>query len=340
MKNSTVIYAKQKLLAQLALSGAMSLDQFLNLWAGYYYSYNNPFGQKHFTTAPEISQMFGEVIGVFLVDKILNSNINKFNLLELGAGSGQLMQDVLRIMQKFNVLNRVENIFILENSNLLQKVQKDNLKQYNIEWLSNLKNLPELPTLVIANEFFDALPIKQFIKKDTGFHEIYVRESNGSIEFFPIDDAVNIGEINCEYESVIEYSPSANAIFSDLVNHIKNFKGLGVFIDYGYTKPLLRSTLRCYKGGEQVSIFSHAAESDITADVNFADFIKILDKKKVQNNITTQEKFLKNNGILVLAQKLIANGASPDKIENDLNKLIAKNEMGEKFKFLIAENLC
>ena len=149
----------------------ISLDKFIfkSLYDkknGYYMS-RNPFGKKgDYITSPNISILFSEMIAVWTISFWENlGSPKKFNLIELGAGNGEMMKDMVATFQKFPLFKKSCKINILEKSNYLKEIQKKKLKNKNIRWLKNLKELSNTPSIFLANEFFDALPIKQFFKK-------------------------------------------------------------------------------------------------------------------------------------------------------------------------------
>ena len=149
----------------------LSLDKFIdeslyNKKLGYYMK-GNPFGVKgDFITSPNISILFSEMIAVWVISFWESLKCPKqFNLIELGAGNGEMMTIMMSTFKKFPQFKRCCNIKILEKSAYLKKIQKKKIKSRKIEWLNDVKNLDNLPCIFIANEFFDALPIKQFIKK-------------------------------------------------------------------------------------------------------------------------------------------------------------------------------
>ena len=149
----------------------ISLDKFIN-FALYdkkkgYYMQKNPFGRKgDFITAPNISRMFSEMIAIWILGFWENlGNPKKINLVELGAGNGEMMKILIETFKKFPLFFDSCNIFIHEKSLKLKKIQKDKLDKDKIIWISDLKEIKKFPTIFIANEFFDAIAIKQFIKK-------------------------------------------------------------------------------------------------------------------------------------------------------------------------------
>ena len=144
-----------------------------------YYMNINPFGEKgDFTTSPNISILFSEMIAVWIIafwEKLKCPK--KFNLIELGAGNGEMMTDIIKSFEKFPLFKDCCKINILEKSLHLKKIQKIKLKNQNVTWIKNLNNLSKIPSIFIANEFFDALPVKQFIKKNNKWYERNVKIS-------------------------------------------------------------------------------------------------------------------------------------------------------------------
>ena len=150
-----------------------TLDKFIeeslyNTKSGYYMK-KNPFGKKgDFITAPNISILFSEMIAIWVISFWEKLDCpKKFNLIELGAGNGEMMRVFVNTFKKFPQFQKSCKINILEKSKLLQQTQKANIKDKNVKWLNSLNQLNNLPCIFIANEFFDALPIKQFLKKKT-----------------------------------------------------------------------------------------------------------------------------------------------------------------------------
>jgi NADH dehydrogenase [ubiquinone] 1 alpha subcomplex assembly factor 7 len=149
----------------------LSIDKYIeealyNKKFGYYMN-KNPFGSKgDFITAPNISIMFSEMIAIWIISFWESLKFpKKFNLIELGPGNGEMMKVLIKTFDQFPEFKSACKISILEKSNFLKKIQKENIKKSEIKWIRNLNEVNSLPSIFIANEFFDALPIKQFIKK-------------------------------------------------------------------------------------------------------------------------------------------------------------------------------
>ncbi|WP_265036553.1 class I SAM-dependent methyltransferase [Wolbachia endosymbiont (group A) of Anomoia purmunda] len=168
--------------------GSISISDFMNAVLYHekygYYTSKLPLGKDgDFTTAPEISQLFGEVIAVWIMhtwEKL--GKPSKFSLVELGPGKGTLIHDIIRVTKKYSSFFNSISIYLVEISPTLRKIQKEKLKSLDVNWHKNIDNLPEQPTIFLANEFFDALPIDQFVYRDEGWYENRVtKQDDGSL---------------------------------------------------------------------------------------------------------------------------------------------------------------
>ena len=160
-------------------SKVLPIDQFIenvlyNKKVGYYSS-KTPFGKKgDFLTAPGISNLFSEIIGIWLISTWYTLDRPKnFNIVELGPGDGSLTKILLKIFQKFSTFNQATNIFLYEKSNLLKKLQKKNINNLKVKWIKNFTSIKKGPIIFFGNEFFDAIPIKQFSHKKNLLLEKY-----------------------------------------------------------------------------------------------------------------------------------------------------------------------
>ena len=215
----------------------ITLDNFINKelyhkQTGYYMS-SEPFGKKgDFITSPGISVLFSEMIAIWIISfwEYLGCP-QKFNLVELGAGNGEMMKILISTFNKFPKLKAACKIHILEKSNFLKKIQKKTINSKNILWLKDLKKLNSSPTIFIANEFFDALPIKQFIKKKNKWHERYVEHDVKKKEKF-VDVLFDMKKfekkINLKIsknQSFIEYSPTTMNYLKTILKKIRSNNG-------------------------------------------------------------------------------------------------------------------
>jgi len=316
-----------------------------NKKTGYYMSID-PFGKKgDYTTAPNISILFSEMIAIWVISFWENLKCpKKFNLIELGAGNGEMMTDIAKTFDRFPVFKDCCIINILEKSIYLKKIQKKKLKGQNIKWLKNLDQLSEIPNIFIANEFFDALPIKQFVKKKNKWYERNVKFSKiKKPEFLDIQTDIKKFEkkigINISYkQKFIEYSPLLLKYLKKISEKIITCKGGLLIIDYGYINEQMKNTLQSLSNHKFNDVLNNFSNSDITYNLNFKLIEKIAKKfnLKVTGTIS-QKKFLTNLGILKRAE-IIAKKLSFSKkadIYFRVKRLIDKSSMGELFKVML-----
>ena len=240
-------------------STSLPLDKFIE-FALYdkdtgYYMKKNPFGvEGDFITAPNITRLFSEIIAIWVITfwKSIGSP-KKFNLLELGAGNGEMMKVIISTLKNFPECFNNCKFQIHEKSTFLKEKQKKNLKSESVIWLDELKKINSYPTIFLANEFFDALPIKQFFKKKDGWFERYVfmndakkaefKEEKTDIE--KIEKYLNF-EIS-KNQNIIEYSPDTFKYLRTICDLVKKNDGGMLIIDYGYADSKMHETLQAVK---------------------------------------------------------------------------------------------
>jgi cyclopropane-fatty-acyl-phospholipid synthase len=328
----------------------LPLDQFIE-FALYdkvngYYMKKNPFGKEgDFITAPNITRLFSEIIAIWVLTfwKSIGSP-KKFNLLELGAGNGEMMKVIIETLKNFPECLNNCNFQIHEKSEFLKKQQQFNLKSEKITWIDNIKINNSFPTIYLANEFFDALPIKQFFKRKEGWVERFVNyKDKKNAEFKEqLIDIKNI-EQNLKFEiskdqEIIEYSPSSFEYLKDISNLIKKNDGGLLIIDYGYLNLKMKETLLAIKNHKHSNILEDIGDSDITYNINFNLFIRFVDQFYDLNFIiTNQKKFLTSMGIIQRAEIISEN--IPFSKKSDLfyriRRLIDEKQMGELFKVML-----
>ena len=328
------------------------LDKYINLSLydkkNGYYMKKNPFGdQGDFTTAPNISRLFSEMIAIWILSFWQNLGSPKnLNLVELGAGNGEMMRILIESFKRFpNFLNSC-NIFIYEKSPALKKVQKNKLKGNKIIWLSQINKVKKNPTIFIANEFFDAIAIKQFIKLGNSWFERFVSISEGRNFFF--DKKFNMKK----FEKKIKYKISHKQNFIEFsevgVNYLKNIskiikknKGGILIIDYGYFEKKMKNTLQAISNKKYSDVLDNFRNSDITHNINFYLFREMIKKfGGLKENITTQKKFLIKMGIKERAEIISKNQTFLKKTDifYRLNRLIDEKLMGNLFKVMFIKN--
>lgn len=331
-------------------NGPITVAEYMSLCLGHpdygYYMKQDPFGQRgDFTTAPEISQLFGEMIGAWVLQTWHDIGEPKaFHLVECGPGRGTLMQDILRVLQiKPNFLSRI-HVHMIEMSPTLRARQQDTLNGFSaqIEWHESLSEITcDAPVIFVMNEFFDALPIHQFICSKDKWFERYVglddqdhlQWQNGTPGFIPTflehDKAPSEGDI-------LEFSPASISVMSHICQFISEHDGVALCIDYGHKTSGYGDTLQAIKDHEYTDVFSTPGHADITAHVDF----QRLQETAMQYNVHTQPivpqgAFLKHLGIEHRAKYLIQrNPNQSDKILSGLSRLVENDQMGQLFKVL------
>jgi len=314
-----------------------------------YYMKKNPFGVTgDFITAPNISILFSEMIAIWVISfwEKLNSP-KQFNLVELGAGNGEMMKVLVNTFIKFPQFKNSCKINILEKSELLQKIQKSNIKDTKVKWLKNLHELDNLPCIFIANEFFDALPIKQFLKKEKQWYERHVNFNNSKkLEYLDIPFDMQKFEKKIKFkisykQTFIEYSPLASKYLKTIVNKIKCNNGGILIIDYAYFEKKMRNTLQAVSKHKYCNVLNGFRNSDITYNLSF-NLINMMIKKfgRCSSLSTTQKKFLTKLGILdraeILSKKMSFNQKADFYFR--IKRLIDENQMGYLFKVMFITN--
>ena len=331
----------------------VTLDKFIeealyNKKHGYYMK-KNPFGKSgDFITAPNISMLFSEMIAIWLISFWEKLDCPKqFNLIELGAGNGEMMRILVRTFNKFPIFKKSCKINILEKSKLLQKTQKANIKNKKIRWLNNLNELNNLPCIFIANEFFDALPIKQFLKKEKKWYERHVNFTNNKkLEFLdvPFDMLKFEKEIKFKIsynQKFIEYSPLATKYLKTIIKKIKLSNGGILIIDYAYLDREMKDTLQAVSKHKYCDVLKSFRNADITYNLSFNLINKIINKLGPCSSLsTTQKKFLSKLGILNRAEILSKDMPFNEKadIYFRIKRLIDENQMGHLFKVMFITN--
>ena len=334
-------------------SGEIPLDKFIDLSLynkkiGYYMK-KNPFGKKgDFITAPNISRLFSEMIAIWIISfwKNLGSPRN-FNLIELGAGNGEMMKVLLESFQNFPSFLESSNIIIHEKSPILIRMQKEKLSKSKIIWVSQINKINKNPSIFIANEFFDAMPIKQFRKQRNIWYEKFVNFENYSKASF-IEKKTDIKKIEkrlnfkiSQNQNFIEYSEFGFNYLKNISNMIKKNTGGLLIIDYGYLEKKMKNTLQAVSNHKFANILDNIGGVDITHNINFELFKKFTQKLGgLDNNLNTQKNFLIKMGIKERAEILSRNKNFSKKADifYRLNRLIDEKQMGTLFKVMFIKS--
>ena len=321
--------------------GPLSIDVIFAHAVQYYYK-TKQFSNDFFT-APISSQMFCHAVAVWVYNTINTINSNNITLIELGAGSGVLISTIIQFIQNDKeYIAKIKQIILIETSALLIEKQKIALAPYNISviWLSDIADLKMLtgPLIVVANEFFDALPIKQFIKTASGFRELMVGiDENNQLQLVQSNQTTHI-QLDEEFKKgeIYEISNIAIIVLQTFIQLFKSFGGAGLIIDYGYFNYKKRNTIQAiYKHQILNSFLDKLGDADISAQVNFKLLKSILRKNNLDIKYGTQSEFLKKNHIDYIVAKALKHAKTQlefELISAELNRISI--DMGEVFKVI------
>jgi len=301
---------------RIAAEGPIGIEAYMEACNAYYYATRDPFGARgDFITAPEISQMFGEMIGAALADcwKRAGTPDNAIYA-ELGPGRGTLAADALRMMRAAGFSGEVH---FVETSPIMRKMQKELVPE--ARWHESIDDLPARPLLLVANEFLDALPIRQHV----GEFERRVTVAAGGLAFD------RDGEI-------VETSPARDEAISSIATCLEAMGGAALFIDYGHARSGPGDTLQAVRGHVYAALLADPGEQDLTSHVDFeAAGAAARDAGAAVTLLVTQGEWLIRLGIEARAQAL--SRANPEKaadVEAALERLTSRDQMGELFKVL------
>ena len=333
---------------KITAGGPISIADYMALALGHpehgYYVKQDPFGARgDFITAPEISQIFGEMIGLWLVQVWLEMDQGPISLVELGPGRGTLMADILRATKSMRNFHEAITIHMVETSPILANAQYIRLRDAHprIEWLDSIAELPPNRLLFVANEFFDALPIKQHIMTPEGMRERRVGWDDTAQQFvFVLGEPglmlAKSGRI-IPPGTVMEQSPASRSVMRTLAQHIHTHGGAGLVIDYGYLGDAHTDTLQALKSHMFHPVLADPGDADITAHVDFTSLMDIArDAGNAVHGLATQGEFLVRLGAQLRLEMLVR-GATPPQREmliTGLERLVSPQQMGELFKVM------
>ncbi len=344
----------EKIRSLITANGPISVTDYFSLCLADpqygYYKTREPFGAAgDFTTAPEISQLFGEIIGIFLVQAWMrHGEPNPVHIAEIGPGRGTMMSDILRVISKLSpALYDAAGFHLIETSERLQKVQSQTLvaHKYKITWHESFDTLPEGFLLLAANELFDAIPIRQFVKTPQGFRERLIGlDANGGLTFAAgpatIDpDVLPKASRDVAPGTIFEIAPARDAVMATLASRIRAGGGTALIIDYGHLTTGYGDTLQAVRDHQFDPPLKHPGEADITSHVDFEQLARRAAAEGLQiNGLTYQGDFLLGLGLIERASSL---GSGKDTITQegirlDVERLAGNGEgkMGELFKVL------
>ncbi len=329
----------------------ITMAEYMELCLGHpehgYYMTRDPFGVGgDFTTAPEVSQLFGDMIGAWLADLwIKMGSPPRFTLLECGPGRGTLMADILRATKQVPGFHDAAKVTLMEMSPVLRGLQQERLASYDPYWIDDMAQLdPAIPVLLIANEFLDALPIHQLVYTNGAWMERAVAIGDSDMlvvdNISPSEDVLRTVPreiLNAKEEDVFETSPCINQYIKSVSILLKKQKGAALFIDYGHVKSALGETLQAMKKHQYANIFDTPGLCDLTAHVDFENVAQIAQREGAfVHGPVTQGAFLQSLGIGLRAERLWAgaNEMQRQSITSGLERLIDTQQMGSLFKVI------
>jgi NADH dehydrogenase [ubiquinone] 1 alpha subcomplex assembly factor 7 len=333
-------------------SGPMPVWRYMELCLmhptlGYYIS-RDPLGREgDFTTAPEISQMFGELLGLWAASvwKSMGSPAT-FHLVEIGPGRGTMMADALRALRVVPPLYQTLNVHLVEINPVLREKQRTTLTGVrNISWHDNIDEIPEGPAIILANEYFDVLPIHQAVKGENGWHErVLELDDDGALEFGAGAEPIPRFEVllpplvrAAPVGAVFEWRPDTEIM--KIARRVRDQGGAALIIDYGHLRSDAGDTFQAIARHSFTDPLKTPGQADVTAHVDFQALAHAAEDVGARvHGPVTQGEFLKRIGIETRAVTLMAK-ASPEvseDISSALKRLIGggRSGMGTMFKVL------
>ncbi len=338
------------MLRRLQRTGPMTVAEYmaeaLHDRSGGYYASGDPFGARgDFVTAPEVSQMFGELIGLWTISTWIAAGAPEpACLVELGPGRGTLMSDMLRAIGGVVAPEEVFQVHLVETNPSLRTLQAERLAPHRPIWHDDISTLPELPWFLIANEFLDALPIRQLRWTDGAWREcLVVPDEAGTGLAWGVERATSplSGLLPSEIRgradegTVAELTLAANAVVTDIARHLADHGGAGLLIDYGSERRALGRSLQAVRNHRKVDPLIDPGLADLSSHVDFSQLrtageaggamvIGPVDQGRFLFELGIQERAtaLKNNG----------SGAQRRDIDAAMRRLIGPTEMGTLFK--------
>ena len=334
----------QHLSDQIRIHGPLSIAGYMASALGHpkwgYYTSRDPLGRSgDFTTAPEISQMFGELIGLWCADRWRAMGAPaKFVLAELGPGRGTLIADALRAAAALPGFEKAVDLHLVETSPVLRAAQEISLEGQKAIWHERIEDLPEGPVIAVANEFFDALPIRQFQATEDGWHERLVDVDETGFHLVLSPQAIP-GDVipNTALGDIFEISPPREAAVSELSRRIADRGGAALIIDYGHEISSVGDTLQAMQAHKYTDPLQNPGGADLTAHVDFQALRQAAESADTETHgPVTQGSFLQQLGITLRAGRLgeCATTTQIKEIDLALHRLTAKDQMGNLFKVL------
>ena len=322
--------------------GPMPVSRYMGESNARYYTTRDPLGAAgDFTTAPEISQMFGELLGLWCaVAWRQMGSPSPVSLVELGPGRGTLMADALRALEMAPDFLECVDVRLVEASPVLRSRQREALSEHTVSWHDGVEDIPDGAAVLVANEFLDALPIRQIVRRDGAWHERLVAWEDDGFRFVLdpaasplaalLPDTLRESSHNGE---IAEVSPAVLSLARTAASRIARDGGAALFIDYGHTESALGETLQGVRDHAFADVLADPGSADLTAHVDFGAFARAAGDVAVHGPVE-QGVFLERLGIGERSRTLMQS-ASPrlrEAVEAAHRRLTDPAEMGQLFK--------
>ncbi|MEZ0169822.1 class I SAM-dependent methyltransferase [Microvirga sp. TS319] len=329
--------------AMIAHEGPITVERYISLCLSHYYATRDPLGAAgDFTTAPEISQMFGELIGLWMLE-VWNAmgRPAPVHLVELGPGRGTLMADLLRATKLLPDFGAAVEVHLVETSPVLRQRQQATLASSGppVQWHARLEDVPEGPMLLVANEFFDALPVRQFLATERGWCERLVGLDGDRLIFGLRGEADEALGRPLRIGDVLEWPVASLEVMHELSRRLARDTGAILAIDYGYWGPAFGDTLQALKKHTPVDPLQDPGGADLTTHVDFQRLAQVASTLGLRvHGLGTQRDFLLALGVEARAASLKkrASPAQSAEIDAALARLTERGDkgMGDLFKVL------
>ena len=350
----------QKLRRMIRLDGPISLANYMHLCLadpdqGYYRSKEAIGAKGDFITAPEISQMFGELIGAWCIDTWQKlGEPEAISLVEFGPGNGTLMKDLLRTAQAVPGFAGALEVTLIETSERLIARQREILANVphpvtRINWATNLDSLKKQPVIILANEFFDALPFRQYVKKANSWHEIGIGlDEANELRIIALPTTLENEYLPLQHDqqaegAVFEIAPAREALALGMAEKIASQTGAALIIDYGHLQTGFGDTFQAIKNHAFANPLESPGEADLTSHVDFQALAKSIQNahNKLQIQQTNQGNFLVSQGLLERAG-MLGNGksnATKTALIEQVERLAGPDQMGDLFKVMVISSM-
>ena len=312
-----------------------------------YYTTREPFGARgDFVTAPEISQMFGELVAAWLIEAWLaGGKPAPATIAEIGPGRGTLMKDMVRTISRIAPeLAAKADFALVEASPRLAAVQQETLRHGGpvFTWHATVDTLPDQPLFIVGNEIFDALPFRQFVRQGDRWLERAVGLDDAGALQFGIGMASLAADVlpaearNAPDGSTFEIAPAREALISAIAAHIAAHGGAGLFFDYGHLQPGFGDTFQAVRKHRSEGVLDNPGEADLTSHVDFSMLAATARLHGLDAHLSTQAQFLLGMGLIARAGRLgeALDAAARAKIGADVERLAGPDQMGDLFKVL------